>query len=109
MHLGRFHGFGHHASLRCIAAAKPLFVYPPHLPTTAANITRFLAICRTASPEPIKQLFAVAYILKLLSESDEATASLAQFDVVSFAGSALPDEVGDRLTAAGVRLVSQYG
>lgn len=105
----RFHGFGHHASLRCIAAAKPLFVYPPHLPTTAANITRFLETCRAASPEPIKQLFAVAYILKLLSESDEATASLAKFDVVSFAGSALPDEVGDRLTAANVRLISQFG
>lgn len=105
----RFHGFGHHASLRCIAAAQPLFVYPPHLPTTASNITRFLEICRARSPVPIKQMYAVAYILKLLSESEEATASIAKFDVVSFAGSALPDEVGDRLTAAGVKLMSQYG
>ena len=108
-YLYRFHGFGHHASLRCIGAAKPLFVYPPHLPTTASNIVDFLRVCRKHSPVAIKQMFAVAYILKLLSESQDACESLAQFDVVAFAGSALPDETGDKLTAEGVKLISQYG
>ncbi|KII84539.1 hypothetical protein PLICRDRAFT_117812 [Plicaturopsis crispa FD-325 SS-3] len=98
-----YHGFGHHSTLRCLSAAQPLSVFPPHLPLTAANILRFF------SAEPLQQLFAVAYVLKLLAEDAQAAGRLARFGVVSYAGSALPDEIGDALTARGVSLLSQYG
>lgn len=34
---------------------------------------------------------------------------LADFEAVSFAGAAVPDDLGDRLVAAGVNLISIYG
>lgn len=55
------------------------------------------------------QHFAVPYVLKLLAESAAGVASLASMEAVSFAGAAVPDELGDRLVAAGVPLYSQYG
>jgi long-subunit acyl-CoA synthetase (AMP-forming) len=48
-------------------------------------------------------------VLKLLGETDEGVEALASFEAVSFAGAAVPDDLGDRLVAAGVNLLSQYG
>ena len=49
------------------------------------------------------------YVLKLLGETEEGVETLASFEAVSFAGAAVPDDLGDRLVAAGVNLMSQYG
>ena len=78
---------------------------PPNLPLTASNI------CKTikASPSPPVQHFAVPYVLKLLAESEEGIAALAEFEAVSFAGAAVPDDLGDRLAQAGVNFISFYG
>ena len=78
---------------------------PPHLPITAANIVRVI----NASPTRPVQHFAVPYVLKLLEESKEGTRSLAAMEAVSFAGAAVPDDLGTRLVDAGVPLYSQYG
>lgn len=78
---------------------------PPHLPLTSANICRVIR----NSPTPPTQHFAVPYVLKLLGETDEGVEALASFEAVSFAGAAVPDDLGDRLVAAGVNLLSQYG
>lgn len=78
---------------------------PPHLPLTSANICRVIR----NSPTPPTQHFAVPYVLKLLGETDEGVETLAAFEAVSFAGAAVPDDLGDRLVAAGVNLLSQYG
>lgn len=78
---------------------------PPHLPITSANIVRVIK----ASPTPPVQHFAVPYVLKLLGETEDGSASLAAMEAVSFAGAAVPDDLGDRLVAAGVPLFSQYG
>lgn len=65
--------------------------------------------CIASSPTPPVQHFAVPYVLKLLAESPAGVASLASMEAVSFAGAAVPDELGDRLVSAGVPLYSQYG
>ena len=78
---------------------------PPHLPLTSANICRVIR----NSPSPPAQHFAVPYVLKLLGETQEGVETLASFEAVSFAGAAVPDDLGDRLVAAGVNLMSQYG
>ncbi|ESK87402.1 l-aminoadipate-semialdehyde dehydrogenase [Moniliophthora roreri MCA 2997] len=99
-----FHGYGHYALFRCMYPGKPMTLFPPHLPLTSANICAVHA----ASP-PTNQCFAVPYVIKLLGETEEGTRMLASFDVVSFAGAPLPEDLGDRLTDAGVNLLSIYG
>lgn len=60
-------------------------LYPPHLPLTSANICKVIE----ASP-PVTQCFAVPYVIKLLAETPEGIKALANFDIVGFAGAALP-------------------
>ena len=78
---------------------------PPNLPLTSANICKIIR----NSPTPPVQHFAVPYVLKLLGETEEGVETLASFEAVSFAGAAVPDDLGDRLVNAGVNLFSQYG
>ncbi|KAF9458834.1 L-aminoadipate-semialdehyde dehydrogenase [Collybia nuda] len=99
-----YHGYGHFAIFRCLYPGRPITLFPPHLPLTSANICAILA----ASP-PVRQCFAVPYVIKLLGETPEGINALASFDVVGFAGAPLPDDLGDRLVAAGVNLLSIYG
>ncbi|KZW00808.1 acetyl-CoA synthetase-like protein [Exidia glandulosa HHB12029] len=99
-----YHGYGHFSIFRCMYAGKPITLFPGHLPLTSANICAVLA----ASPD-VRQCYAVPYVIKLLAETAEGTKALASFDVVSYAGAALPDDLGDRLTEAGVNLLSIYG
>lgn len=100
-----FHGFGHFSIFRCMYHGKTFTLFPPHLPITASNIVRVI----NDSPTPPVQHFAVPFVLKLLAETAEGVESLAKMEAVSFAGAAVPDDLGDRLVAAGVRLFSQYG
>ncbi|KAJ6624936.1 L-aminoadipate-semialdehyde dehydrogenase [Mycena sp. CBHHK59/15] len=99
-----YHGYGHFAVFRCMYSSQPITLFPPHLPLTSANICAVLA----ASP-PVTQCFAVPYVIKLLGETPEGVAALASFDIVGYAGAALPDDLGTRLVAAGVNLLSIYG
>ncbi|KAJ6485861.1 L-aminoadipate-semialdehyde dehydrogenase [Mycena sanguinolenta] len=99
-----YHGYGHFAIFRCMYSTQPITLFPPHLPLTSANICAVLR----ASP-PVKQCFAVPYVIKLLGETPEGIAALASFDLVGFAGAAVPDDLGTRLVAAGVNLFSIYG
>ncbi|KAK7031412.1 L-aminoadipate-semialdehyde dehydrogenase [Favolaschia claudopus] len=99
-----YHGYGHFAIFRCMYATKPITLFPPHLPLTSANICAVLA----ASP-PVKQCYAVPYVIKLLGETPEGVKALASFDFVGYAGAAVPDDLGTRLVAEGVNLLSIYG
>ncbi|OCH88468.1 L-aminoadipate-semialdehyde dehydrogenase [Obba rivulosa] len=100
-----YHGFGHYSSFRCMYHAVPFTLFPPHLPLTTTNICRIIK----ASPTHCTQCVAVPYVIKLLAESEEGIRALAKFDVVSYSGAAFPDELGDRLTQAGVNILSHYG
>ncbi|KAJ7257959.1 L-aminoadipate-semialdehyde dehydrogenase [Mycena haematopus] len=99
-----YHGYGHFAIFRCMYSTQPITLFPPHIPLTSANICAVLK----ASP-PVKQCFAVPYVIKLLGETQEGVAALASFDLVGYAGAAVPDDLGTRLVAAGVNLLSIYG
>ncbi|KAJ4414053.1 putative NRPS-like protein biosynthetic cluster [Gnomoniopsis sp. IMI 355080] len=99
-----FHGFGHFSIFRCYYHGKTFTLMPPHLPLTSANICKVIR----ASPSRPVQHFAVPYVLKLLAETEEGIQTLADFEAVSFAGAA-QDDLGDRLVAAGVSLISFYG
>ncbi len=106
---------------RCVYHGKTFTLFPPNLPLTAANLCKIIA----KSPTRPVQHFAVPYVLKLMGETEEGTAALASFEAVSYAGAAVPvsvssqrmrveliamqDDLGDRLVAAGVPLVSVYG
>ncbi|CAN8105946.1 unnamed protein product [Discula destructiva] len=100
-----FHGFGHFSIFRCYYHGKTFTLMPPHIPLTSANICKIIR----ASPTRPVQHFAVPYVLKLLAETEEGIRTLAEFEAVSFAGAAVPDDLGDRLVAAGVPLISFYG
>ncbi|KIK50782.1 hypothetical protein GYMLUDRAFT_51012 [Collybiopsis luxurians FD-317 M1] len=99
-----FHGYGHFALFRCMYPGRPFTLFPPHLPLTAANICAVHAL----SPDT-RQCFAVPYVIKLLGETPEGVKMLSSFDVVSYAGAPLPDDLGTRLTEAGVNIISIYG
>ncbi|KAF8190422.1 hypothetical protein K438DRAFT_1971284 [Mycena galopus ATCC 62051] len=99
-----YHGYGHFAIFRCMYSTQPITLFPPHLPLTSANICAVLK----ASP-PVTQCFAVPYVIKLLGETPEGVTALASFDLVGYAGAAVPDDLGTRLVAAGVNLLSIYG
>ncbi|KAJ3895239.1 L-aminoadipate-semialdehyde dehydrogenase [Lentinula edodes] len=99
-----FHGYGHFALFRCMYPGRPFTLFPPHLPLTSANICAVHAL----SPDT-RQCFAVPYVIKLLGETEEGVKMLTTFDVVSYAGAPLPDDLGTRLTEAGVNIISIYG
>ena len=92
-------------SFRCFFHGKAFTLLPPHLPITAGNIVKTVA----ASPSPPEMHYAVPYVLKLLAETEEGIDCLAGFEAVSYAGAAVPDDLGDRLVERGVNLVSFYG
>ena len=96
---------GSRCSFRCYYHGKTFTLFPPHIPLTSSNIVRIIA----SSPTRPEQHFAVPYVLKMLAETEEGTRCLAGFEAVSFAGAAVPDDLGDRLVQAGVNLFSVYG
>lgn len=98
-----YHNGGHACLYRAFYASKPLWVFPASdLPLTPANVLSLLALC---DPEA---LYAVPYIYKLLGESPEGIARLVRFKICIYGGSAMPDDIGDRLVAEGVNLCGNY-
>lgn len=53
--------------------------------------------------------YGVPYALKLLAESKEGIAALANLKAVMFGGSSCPDSLGNLLVENGVYLISHYG
>jgi thioester reductase-like protein len=72
-------------------------------PITSVNL---LEAMQTVKPQMVS---AVPYVLKLLAEKDEGIAALARTQLVMYAGSSCPDELGDRLVNRGVNLIANYG
>lgn len=98
-----YHMHGHCCLYRAMFQRKTCFIYDASLPLTGTNLISALEV---AHPE---LLLTVPYGLKLLSESQSGLIALRGCTVISFAGSACPDELGDYLSACGVNLVSTYG
>ncbi|KZT08698.1 L-aminoadipate-semialdehyde dehydrogenase [Laetiporus sulphureus 93-53] len=100
-----FHGFGHYSVFRCYYSGVPFVLMPPYLPLTSTNICKVIK----AIPVPCPLFFAVPYVIKLLGETEEGVNALAAFESITFSGAPVPDDLGDRLTAAGANLNAIYG
>lgn len=80
-------------------------MYPSDLPITADNLLHSFEILPTSA----RSFLSVPYILELLSDSAQGMRVLADLDLVSTGGAPLPTEIGNKLCAEGVKLVSRYG
>ncbi|GME36551.1 putative l-aminoadipate-semialdehyde dehydrogenase protein [Neofusicoccum parvum] len=98
-----FHSFGLATLLRCLVNGKRLSILNAARPITASAI--LTGLDTTAS----QALVTVPYILKFITEAAGGTARLGALAQVIAAGSAIPDELGDRLVAAGAHLFHLYG
>ncbi|KAJ2979344.1 hypothetical protein NUW58_g7223 [Xylaria curta] len=98
-----FHSHGFYELFRSIYSRKPIYLANYLLPLTRQSL---LKILEHVKPE----LFhCVPYVVKLLAESDAGIRALAKVNVVLFAGSSCPDDLGDLLVSRGVNLVANYG
>lgn len=88
---------------RCIFAKNLVFLPNHSYPVTQQNL---IDAMKVAEPE---MLSAVPYVLKLMVETEEGIELLTKPDVVLFAGSGCPDDLGDQLVEKGVNLVANYG
>ncbi|KAI9651248.1 hypothetical protein NHQ30_001286 [Ciborinia camelliae] len=86
-----------------IYSAKEISMFNANLPLTGNNLIEGMA---AVNPE---SFHGVPYALKLLAESETGIEALRKCKLVLFGGSSCPDDLGDRLTQAGVYLVGHYG
>lgn len=98
-----YHNHGISSFFRSIYANKSLAFYNAKLPLTGSNLTKVMQVI-----EP-EIFYGVPYALKLLGESQAGIQCLVNCKLVLFGGSSCPDDLGDRLVAAGVNLVGHYG
>ena len=98
-----YHMHGHSSLYRTMYQRKLCYMYNAALPLTGTSLIIALNAVR---PE---LLLTVPYGLKLLSESQSGITALQDCQMVSYSGSACPDELGDHLSACGVKLVSTFG
>lgn len=98
-----FHSHGFYEVFRSIFSRKPIYLTNYALPLTRQSVTQTIEYIKPA-------LFhCVPYVLKLLAESEQGIRALASVDLVLYAGSSCPDDLGDSLVSRGVFLVGNYG
>lgn len=98
-----FHSHCFYETFRSIYSGKPIYYCNYALPLTKRSVVTML---ERAAPD----LFhCVPYVLKLLAESEDGIKALAKVNFVIFAGSACPDDLGDKLVRHGVNLNANYG
>lgn len=98
-----FHSFGLATLLRGLVGGTRLSLLDAARPVTAAVVGG--ALDATAS----RALVTVPYTLKFLVEAEGGAERLGQLAQVINAGSAIPDDLGDRLVAAGASIFHLYG
>jgi len=98
-----FHSQGLMELFRAFFTRATMYLGNYAFPITSQNLMEALSM---AKPELIA---AVPYVLKLLAEKPEGIQMLARTKIVLYGGSSCPEDLGDRLVAAGVNLVANYG
>lgn len=103
-----FHG-GMSDLLRSIQAGSTIFFHPTADPGALSTA----AICRAidACPHRLAYFLSVPYILDMMftDAAGEGAEALAAMQLVSTGGAPLPQQLGDQMVAAGIRLVSRLG
>ena len=89
---------------RSIMNRRHLYLYPGALPLTSRHLLSTLR----EHPD-IQIVYAVPYTIKFLAESDEGIQLCQKLEVLFCGGAACPKPIGDKLTHAGVNLVSHFG
>ncbi|KAF2222126.1 hypothetical protein BDZ85DRAFT_239246 [Elsinoe ampelina] len=83
------------------------------VPITASNIIRCLDVAISLSEAgkvpPVRYFSSVPYVLQSMEASSEGLSHLQRMSIVGVGGAALPAEVGERLIASSVPLISRFG
>ncbi|CZR53066.1 related to nonribosomal peptide synthetase MxcG (component of the myxochelin iron transport regulon) [Phialocephala subalpina] len=98
-----YHNHGLSSFFRAVHSGKEISLFNANLPLSGPNLIEAM---HAVKPE---SFFGVPYALKLLAETDSGVEVLKRCKLVLFGGSSCPDDLGDRLVAAGVYLVGHYG
>ncbi|KAK8002446.1 hypothetical protein PG989_002165, partial [Apiospora arundinis] len=98
-----YHIHGLFTSLMAMWMRQPAHMFNADLPLTAENL--ILAL-KEARPEICH---CVPYTLKLMAEREDGIEVLRRCKYVTSAGARTPDELGDKLVKAGVKLGVIYG
>ncbi|KAB8300552.1 hypothetical protein EYC80_000712 [Monilinia laxa] len=98
-----YHNHGLSSFFRAVYSAKEISMFNANLPLTGNNLIEAMAAVKPES------FHGVPYALKLLAESEYGIEALRKCKLVLFGGSSCPDDLGDRLTQAGIYLVGHYG
>ena len=99
-----FHAQGIGWVFRGIMNKKPVYLYPAELPLTTSHLVKTLR-----EHTDIRILLAVPYTCRLLAESEEGVELCKRLEVLFSGGAMCPKPIGDKLTRAGVNLVSHFG
>ncbi|KAL3421602.1 male sterility protein [Phlyctema vagabunda] len=98
-----YHNHGLFTFFRSIYNGKEIALYNANLPLSGSNLIEAIEAVKPDS------FHGVPFALKVLAETDIGIQALRRCKLVLFGGSSCPDEIGDRLTEAGVYLVGHYG
>ncbi|KAI3394095.1 hypothetical protein diail_3219 [Diaporthe ilicicola] len=98
-----FHNHGISVTFRGLIAGNEISMYNANLPLAGSTLIESL---RATKPQ---SLHCVPYALKLMAETPGGIEELKKLSLVMYGGSSCPDDLGDRLTEAGVYVVGQYG
>lgn len=87
-----------------------IWLFPgKEVPITASNVVKCLESSKLADAPSIRYFSSVPYVLEMMASNERGLSSLRDMDIVGVGGAALPTQVGDRLVAEGVNLVSRFG
>lgn len=98
-----YHGYGILNLMRTVVFGGRMAFMNANLPITGQQVLTALAASKCTC------LLTVPYTLKLVADIPGAIDKMKALDMVQFGGSACPDELGDRLVAAGVTLGNSFG
>lgn len=98
-----FHGLGLGSYVCALRNANHLFLLNADRPVTGGIIWKALDVTGA------RIMYTVPYTLKFFAEMEGGTERLAGLDKILAGGSATPDDLGEMLTRAGVKLSNGYG
>ena len=98
-----YHLHGLSTAFQAMYMRKVAYMWDASLPLTTTSV---VAALEAAKPESVQ---GVPYLLQLLVDSDRGLEALRLCKMVTYGGSACPDDLGDRLIAEGVKFGGYFG
>ncbi|KAI0377293.1 acetyl-CoA synthetase-like protein [Hypomontagnella monticulosa] len=98
-----YHLHGLVTSMQAMWMRRPAHMFNAHLPLTADNL---ISALKSIEPEICH---TVPYVLKLMAERQDGVDILKRCKFVTAAGARTPDELGNRVVEAGVKLGLIFG